>query len=486
MDKNILKLKLLLEQELKDLNWKKYNKEGFKLNVEILNNVILTYGNGIDIQSLINKEFSILLCLDTVFGKNSMYSEEFLKNICWLKMYKNEIDELEEYQDRVDNLLEIKKKLEECSLENEIILDEIKQMEEESKNGFDKIKMIKHLLDILKYNQLIQDKELEYIYDFLNVKNIDQKEIIYILESINKSNFAIKKVILNNSKLKFDNTIIEMLNLGFEYYPKIRIDKIKENSIILKAKGIINSLQAYYNIGNHEFDFKVLEFNKDVYSINEYRAFYHIIMNVIQDKLLGIISLIQEKEFYFDKETKIEILKEYNNLLDIYCNIKTYMEKQILDNTNLKEEKEQQIVDSSINKNHLLFIKRSDGTFFEKDLKDVPKEYLQKVLYLLNNFSLNKLSNSQIRHLSSASAFSDYFELKDDQVRICVQHIFENYYNIKGVGVKKSNCDNKLLEKMCDRPDISELKIDLYLENEQEEFDRINEYLENNKRRGNR
>ncbi len=483
MDKNIKKLEIILKQELTNLINKKCNKKVIQRNIDILNNVNILLSKKIEI--LIKNKMTIFLCLDTVFGKDNLYSKELINDIVWLENCNLEIVDMEEYQNKIDNILSLKQNIEEDIFEMELQLEEIANIEK-SKNGFNKIQRISYLLQLLKYEQRISENYLEFIYDFLNSKNISQKEIIYILESLRERNISIQKTIINNPNLKFDYSILNTINIGFEYYKKLPVSEVEESKLLLRVQSIITSFEECLKLnGTIQFDLELLKFNEKIDNIYSYKAFYHLLMNAIQDKMIEMINLIQDKDFYFDKQIKIQVLKNYNDYLRMYLESRNYIDKQIFDYENPNIETE--LIENK-NKNHLFFAKKNDCTYFEKDLKNIPKEYFYKIEQLLNNFKENTIPRKQIKFFNSAGMkkFVDFFELKDDQVRICAKRIKDNYYLITGVGIKKENINTKLLEAICRPSDIKEDEIDSYLKEEQQIYDNIIEYCKNNKRRGNR
>lgn len=474
----ILRLKLMLTNELKEFDIKASKKIKMETNIQIINEILEIYGNVINIKTLIDNQIGICICLDTILEETEkIYSDEFLNNIYWLKNYNSELNNNEEFQNKLDSLNNFKKWLEEKKLKYEIELEEIE------KNNKDKITKI---LSYLKYNQNIFNDDLKFIYDFLYSKKVNSIEILHILEAIKKNNVIVQKEMYNKKYLKYKDKVVELLDIGFEHFPKIEVDENKEKEIEIKANAIINSwLACFLSDQTINFDLENFKFDERIYSLNEYKAFYHMIMNKIQNRILEQKNLILDKDFYFDKEIRMNILTEYNRLLKIYLDSRKFFDEQIIE-YELRQEEMKSLNQTDEIKNHLLFVKRSDDTFFEKDLKNIPCEFLEKTFGLLRDYSNDTLPSAYKKQFTDHKKFENFFELKNDQIRIVLSHICENYYAVEGVGVKKDNIDIKLLTTLCSRPGISVDELEEYKKTETEVFKRIESYCNENRRRGNR
>lgn len=69
----------------------------------------------------------------------------------------------------------------------------------------------------------------------------------------------------------------------------------------------------------------------------------------------------------------------------------------------------------------------SEGAYIEKDIEDVPKEYLNRVKKLLEGFKTNTLVDREIEGFTANGKLKGYKKLKDDQVRIVFRNINNNY-----------------------------------------------------------
>ena len=74
-------------------------------------------------------------------------------------------------------------------------------------------------------------------------------------------------------------------------------------------------------------------------------------------------------------------------------------------------------------------------------------------------------------------------ELRNDQIRIIYSHIKDNYYKIDGVFVKKDDNDLKRYRNLNNRDKNNKI---LDYQDEEEVYQKIIEYCNNFKRKGNR
>ena len=477
----ISKLKAMLVDELKSLESIQAKEAQLELDIEIISNILDNFNEENYIQSLIDNKIGISLCFDTLGWNNDIYIEKFLNNISWLKKCNNKHEDIDTVMEKIDEIYHLKSILEDRKLQREVELEKI--------NGNSiRIKTIKTILTCLRHGQIIFNENLKFICDFLESEGINQYEKLHILESIKKNNVLIKSKINNNESLKYKDGILKMIEIGFEYYERIEIEKSKESKLVLKAQSLLDSWLLCYKLDD-SFSFiqKNFSFDERVCDFTEYKAFYHIFMNQVEKEILDYIELIQNKDFYFDKDNRMEILKESSKLIKIYSMSRNFFDKQI-DDYELKQNTitKNQPYENEI-ENHLLFVKRQNDTFFENDLKNVPLEYLEKVVFLLEGYRYNKLSRANIKKFTTNNKkFEDYLELRVDQIRIILKHLGKRYYAVNGISVKKDNIDLKLLEVLSSRPEILPSEIDDYKSTELEVFDRIIEYCEKTKRKGNR
>lgn len=85
------------------------------------------------------------------------------------------------------------------------------------------------------------------------------------------------------------------------------------------------------------------------------------------------------------------------------------------------------------------------------------------------------------------SRYKEFRKLKYDQVRIVIHPINPTLYCIMGVGVKKENTGELLYKTLCSRKyPMDEEKYDEYIKDGEQTLDVVTNYINENKRKGNR
>lgn len=122
-------------------------------------------------------------------------------------------------------------------------------------------------------------------------------------------------------------------------------------------------------------------------------------------------------------------------------------------------------------------------------MDNVPYEYYNTALELINNFINGQSANGEVKHLKKDGNSVGFMELRSDQVRIVFKHIKDNIYNIIGAFAKKTNNDTTMYQTMFSRmlPDIStEEKLSKQLEIGELTNKQLNELLLTKGRKGTR
>ncbi|MGM9878233.1 MAG: hypothetical protein ACI33S_06270 [Bacilli bacterium] len=85
------------------------------------------------------------------------------------------------------------------------------------------------------------------------------------------------------------------------------------------------------------------------------------------------------------------------------------------------------------------------------DMKDIPEEYYETVLYLINGFRNNTLSRSEMKILRNDKMMDKCIELRYDQIRVILKPIKNNIYAVLGLFVKKNNNDVRCYHSISSR-----------------------------------
>lgn len=124
---------------------------------------------------------------------------------------------------------------------------------------------------------------------------------------------------------------------------------------------------------------------------------------------------------------------------------------------------------------HLIFTTSNLGnTLFLRDLKDIPEEYYNKVLELLNKLEDNIYEGNETKDkkLAGNKNVTDVYEKKDFKVRICYRMLSPDTCYVMLAKMKKSNNDLK------DRMDIENRKL-----NTERDYQRVKKILQDPKSR---
>lgn len=123
------------------------------------------------------------------------------------------------------------------------------------------------------------------------------------------------------------------------------------------------------------------------------------------------------------------------------------------------------------------------------DMDNVPYEYYNTVLELINNFINGQSANGEVKHLKKDGNSVGFMELRSDQVRIVFKHIKNNIYNVVGVFTKKANNDMTMYQTMANRmiPDVTtEEKLNKQLELGEITLKQLTDLVEVKRRKGTR
>lgn len=450
----------ILEFEIEKYNFNKEELEKLK-GIEDLYNTVFPYET---IDELIEEKDSVLIILDIIDKNISFALFNQLVKIETLKRKKltksKEYDETIAYINKLYSKLKIKKQ--ETS-------SRIKELEQKIAQNKEQNKMFKSILRKVKYYQYIPYNFIQYLDKFFennNYKEIEQIRLLELLAVYNKSIYErIHKYPLANK-----DEILNMLSFGFEYLGDENIDY---NPEVAKKVELYYSLLEYHYQDLKEF---LEQIKCEIPDENNLKLFYILILKKIQNDIFEEISLIRDKNFYIDSESKKIIIKEYKNLINLYL----IFRKEYLSIT-VQDEK---IADTG--EVSLIFATNQSGKpYFLKDLKHVNNEYLEKMYQLIISLKNGTLTNKNIEGFTSL--YKNFRKLKYDQIRIVIHQISPKLYCIMGVGIKKDNTGEALYSSLCSRKyPKTESEIDKALQESDDVLDSINQYVEQNKRRGNR
>ena len=263
----------------------------------------------------------------------------------------------------------------------------------------------------------------------------------------------------------------DSFKIGYEIFPKIKLSDIKNQEI----KNKVLSLYSLCNEYNNDFSDILPKYDESLYDEEYYKKIYYDLMIFLQTKFNNnILSCLDDDELCMNEVCRKELLKEYKRWLNIYINCRDFFESEISSIN---------ILDTNNNNlsSNFIFSMSENLSYFEKDLKSIPQEYYEKIDKLLYNKRYGQLSPTEDMQLVNSDIFKGYRELRSDQIRIIYKNLPLNSIYLFGVGVKKSDNDRNMYKKLTNRPFKYEKIYDDNLT-----YKRIIDYINNNKRKGNR
>lgn len=472
---NIYTLKNLLRADISLYTDKVKEKDNNSYLLDMYKEIIDLIDNG-NPEELMENSASINLLLQLV------YNEE-VANKLTETIYKlaYAISKYSKMADNEKNLLQTEAKL------NKIIrkiLDEydviynknevyIKEINNKSKRVYYE-KGILYRLNTKKYLENFQIEEIKKILKEHNINNNDQ---IIVLEYVRNHNI---KCSYSNPRVSY--TTINMLQAEFTLYDIEGLIDIE-----LKNKLDNHVVTIFENLFLEETE-KIEEYVND-YTIWMNKEEYDYTMQSILNRFLIEMKNCQTEMLnnYDDVELRKIVIEDYNHYYYKYIKFKKYYEEKMKDVTDgINEE----IIDNDNEENNLFYLMCGDISYIEKDIEDVPEEYLDRVKKLLEGFKNNTLQERFIEGFTANGKLKGYKKLKDDQVRIVFRKINNNNYLILGIFVKKENRATKEYVNIVKRDYDYNIDDELIYSDKLSEsdiiYDNLMNYIDSNSRKGNR
>lgn len=345
-------------------------------------------------------------------------------------------------------------------LENEKKID---SLDVQIKRSYHLISTAKRVRYNLKFNIPIT----EYKYDITNIKTIldyyetvgeiSNKELLLLINEIESYNRHVSlESDVTSRETEYANVLYNevpnILNAGYQRHDEVEIlndrkpilDKfVKEISSYIEdldKREIIESLESYqkYNIDDNEYNYILIK-----------------LLDIFQDELYTLYELLSDKQIFFRRHDRLEIIKKYYDKLGIYLILRNYYESV---NEYKEEEIEEEIItetsSNDIEPRRLIYAISPNNSLKVRlltDMNDISKEYYEKLQKLLEDFKFKKRDSSIIKTLKGRANGKSFKELKDDQIRVVYKQIDENTFIIVGVFVKKDDNDYKKYKEIKNR-----------------------------------
>ena len=346
-------------------------------------------------------------------------------------------------------------------------------------------------------------------YDFHNIikiveyykKNgqITAKEAILFINEFKTYNRRLLLANANGKEKKYFETLHDeipnILNAGFHAYidPKddeIDIDdksKTKIDSYVKTIFDIIKEDSCNDIIGEIKKYYDYYKFDSE-----EYKYMLVLILDKLFLELHFYYQSLLDLSIYTNSEDRPVAVNNYYKTLDKYLTLFGYY-GEFNKSIRLDEITIENVTEDFFGNNdkELIFahseIDVTKAKIF-KDMRNIPFEYYDRVLRLLTMYKNNTIPYKEIKRIR-IKANSNYFELKDDQIRIILKHVKDNIYVVLGLFAKKDDNDPMRYDIIVKRkiPDISTSeKQNVEIELSQKYEEELSQLVEKRARKGNR
>lgn len=339
-------------------------------------------------------------------------------------------------------------------------------------------------LTAFKYNQVISEEQIVELSKTFEWSNLDMDNRIRAIEIIRRHNELVINKRQNSNRISKSQVSL-MLDKEFDNYDDIYIEDLHDKKIYDV------SAQTYINLINECNDVDEIETYLDKPSemgneedILEYDYIMTKIIKYYQQRMIEIREMIYDKDFYIDEEYRDIIVEDFNTLVSKYnriryiYNIEKYKyEREIVSNIGEKPDVNNVFYASPLG---------SKKTYLENDMEDATNENLDILPILIKKLKTNTLTTKERKTLNENKSLKKARELRKGQIRIFYFHLNNNNYLIVGVGTKKDNNDMNLCTRMAKRN--RNINIEEISEQERAEktYQKMLEYVKENKRSGNR
>lgn len=254
---------------------------------------------------------------------------------------------------------------------------------------------------------------------------------------------------------KIHNEIPNILNGGFQMYDDIDISVSRKQ----RLNKLVDEIKLFESdIPNEELIEIIKSYKVHTDFDNEYNYIVNELIKYYLFQAIDYYELLLSEGTYNDKSLRKESIDLYYKALERYMILNKYYDE--INTINVDEFQEEEVYDENIentSSKQLIFSHLSSNPTSARlilDLKDIPEEYYQTVLGLIDGFLKNERYTKRLNNSANQTKIR---ELRDDQVRIILKHIKDNIFCIYGVFAKKTNNDIRAYRTICNRsiPDVS-------------------------------
>lgn len=308
----------------------------------------------------------------------------------------------------------------------------------------------------------------DYGFIFSNIKriinyyttkgNLSAKEEIMLCNDLDCYNRLIisKRNEQKEYSEKIHNEIPNILNGGFHMYDDIDISVTRKQ----RLNKLVDEIKSFESdIPNEELIETIQSYKVHTDFDNEYNYIVNELIKYYLFQAIDYYELLLSEGTYNDKSLRKESIDLYYKALERYMILNKYYDELSAININEEDFSDEVYEENEENTQtkQLIFSHPSSNPTKARlifDLKDMPEEYYQTVLDLIDGFLKNE---RYTKRLSNNGNLFQMRELKDDQVRIFLKHVKDNVFCVFGVFAKKADNDIKIYRTICNRsiPDVS-------------------------------
>lgn len=481
---NIQRIEQLLDRYIEINKKKKVEYENNKTKIDLYKQLFIYLDNGHD--SIKENTLIISILFNTIYN-NNIYFDEF--NSLLIKM---DIDR--RYEGEFNKFVKkIKEEYSQLTYDNNSLLEQIRRNRDTVSSAYRTKISFKNKRPINDgFNDIVHIKRIFSYFEIEGV--IDNKEELMLINEIELYNRSISTNKDNVREQQYYTSLYEkipnILDSGFQEHDKIQVSQDRRSMLDKFANEIYN----YSNDYSIDETISCIEsYRKYNLSDDEYNYIIVKVLDKYLDDLMFYYQCLLEKEVYSHIKDRKETINSYYILLDRYLYLREYYEKineVYVDENSEVDNKE--LLDKSIDK-RLIFTHSNSDIAKAKiitDMDDIPYEYYDKVIDLLNGFRYGELTRNEIKPFRTThKKMTNYFELRDDQVRIVMKHISNNIYCVMGVFTKKSDNLRKEYCNMTSRsvPNVdSEDRLNLYLQLSEKVLEELESKVNEYSRKGTR
>lgn len=412
--------------------------------------------------------FQIALLYDTITTNKNCYNHFY-------ESYLKEKDK--EDKPLLNEIIEkLKNKIKHLAIEKEKIYKKLSEIKIKSIAAL----KVKESLQRRKHIKSTKDKEIvkTILMEHLKSHPEDLPETVNPSLLINELDYYNKTLIDEHNK---ERTLIpNIINMGYEEIETYNIPFDRLEPLNNQAQTIKNYLQTketkkeIYKILDH---FKMFHENQN--------EVYYILTSIMKTIILNMITdkdFLNNNGFLCEYSDRLETSKDYYKLMKKYLIIREYYNELLESNKKQEEVPEEKEIE----------------TGKESKTREIifanPKDIKNDLDVITNKHSYTRIKNLIERFKKCDPTLEtkklvdqDFFEIKDDQIRIIYKHIKNNIYCITSIFIKKATNNKTKYQTICKRhvPTTKE-ELDQALKNSITIQEKLKDYIEEHERKGSR